>query len=905
MVVYSIKGKLRIINGLIWGLAMGLISSHWLFGLDMDPCISDIRYFKFRSAMGVNKIYDLMEDRNGLIWLATADGLFLYTGHRFVRYPIRHKTAKQLKRPVYSLFEDRTGIIWAGVDNGIYRIDLSIGKTGIVKLPISPGDKKGSGVQVHSVFKDKSGRIWVASGLFGFHIWEPRQSRWIDQPFAGFHSGRRIICSQLMRSNHLWIGMDDGLYRINISSKRSGSPEKIEAFSKETVRALAEERTGEIPGIFVGTDRGLFYYHGGKRTRVPILNPDRKRRLQINTVLVHRGQLIVGVPGAVFRAELGAFPRDPLQFKGIPIQIGGSAIRRIIVDQAGNYWGGTALNGMFRFNLFPKGIDRILLSNPNGHSNPYASIWDMEQDHRGEIWLGTNRRGLVHYQARSGKFTSYLPALENKSQISHIKRVHIARNGSLILSAWDHGILRFNRQTKRFKLLLDASGGLGSNRVLAIHELGNGDLLVGTHRGGLQIVTSSGMLRKGIPIRDADISEFTAAVIMKDRKIDGLYWIGTFQQGLLKFNARTGSLKRCRPMMASGTEKRIHSLFQFPKNHGPVYVGTYIGLERYMPQADVWKLVTADPRLHKMTIVSIEMDRDGNLWLGTLNGLFQYRLDKNVLTGFKRYDRVLGSDYNEGAVLRTRKGKLIFGNTLGLVRIDPSQTLSAAPLQEIHPIFMKQKSGKQVFIYRKNVDRICFRKGEVASLSFSASSLMQADSIRYQYRIEPGNLKWIPIESRGELPLDHLDHGNYLIQVRGETHDSQGDSLITDLKVQVTEGFVKIILPILLPALLFLIVLVAFLLKRLIQFRRDRVVETQKNLQKLFQKHHVTPREQEVLKLWAAGKTREEIENELFISYHTVKNHIQNIYKKLGVSNRGELLMKIKYDLKHIESGID
>lgn len=48
----------------------------------------------------------------------------------------------------------------------------------------------------------------------------------------------------------------------------------------------------------------------------------------------------------------------------------------------------------------------------------------------------------------------------------------------------------------------------------------------------------------------------------------------------------------------------------------------------------------------------------------------------------------------------------------------------------------------------------------------------------------------------------------------------------------------------------------------------------------------LSEREQEVLRLIAAGKDNDEIAAELFISRHTVKNHISSILLKLEVTNR-------------------
>ncbi len=53
----------------------------------------------------------------------------------------------------------------------------------------------------------------------------------------------------------------------------------------------------------------------------------------------------------------------------------------------------------------------------------------------------------------------------------------------------------------------------------------------------------------------------------------------------------------------------------------------------------------------------------------------------------------------------------------------------------------------------------------------------------------------------------------------------------------------------------------------------------------------LTPREAEVLALIATGMTNAEIAKQLFISPHTVKNHVTNIYKKLEVDDRTQMAL--------------
>lgn len=66
------------------------------------------------------------------------------------------------------------------------------------------------------------------------------------------------------------------------------------------------------------------------------------------------------------------------------------------------------------------------------------------------------------------------------------------------------------------------------------------------------------------------------------------------------------------------------------------------------------------------------------------------------------------------------------------------------------------------------------------------------------------------------------------------------------------------------------------------------------DLDSFFHEHNITQREREVIMLLLKGKRTKDIEKELFISYHTVKNHIHNIYQKLNVQNRLQITNLIR-----------
>ena len=54
----------------------------------------------------------------------------------------------------------------------------------------------------------------------------------------------------------------------------------------------------------------------------------------------------------------------------------------------------------------------------------------------------------------------------------------------------------------------------------------------------------------------------------------------------------------------------------------------------------------------------------------------------------------------------------------------------------------------------------------------------------------------------------------------------------------------------------------------------------------------LTPRENEILKLLVEGLTKKEIADKLFLSFHTIDNHLRNIYSKLRVQSRSSAVSK-------------
>ena len=77
----------------------------------------------------------------------------------------------------------------------------------------------------------------------------------------------------------------------------------------------------------------------------------------------------------------------------------------------------------------------------------------------------------------------------------------------------------------------------------------------------------------------------------------------------------------------------------------------------------------------------------------------------------------------------------------------------------------------------------------------------------------------------------------------------------------------------------------------------DNIVEYASDIvtnEEFYKQYNISPREQEVLLLLLQGKSNNEIGETLYVSRNTIKTHIRNIYTKLGVNNRYELIYMLK-----------
>lgn len=104
--------------------------------------------------------------------------------------------------------------------------------------------------------------------------------------------------------------------------------------------------------------------------------------------------------------------------------------------------------------------------------------------------------------------------------------------------------------------------------------------------------------------------------------------------------------------------------------------------------------------------------------------------------------------------------------------------------------------------------------------------------------------------------------------------------------IKIIPGFWKIFIN------LFLLVSIFLWFKKYYFITASAVTSLSRNeLTAIFkERYDITCREQEVLTMLLQGKNNKEIEETLFISPNTIRNHISALYRKIGINSRGQLM---------------
>jgi len=617
-----------------------------------------------------SKVFAIIQDRNDYIWVGTEGGVSRFDGVSFKNITSEEGLAIN---GVRCIFEDSIGFIWLGhTGGGITRYDGRNFEVFEEATMLISSD-------ITSINQDPGGSLWITTAQSGaLNIWNPEAAGTSEFKFEQYH-GRRL--SDRVFDMH--IGSDSILYFITDIGVQTKIPDSVE-FKKLNIQGMGyfqvtsflEDSKGNF---WFGTYNDGLYKYTRKEGTGDLDARDSGDLSFYNTRngLAHnfvstlfedsRGNIWVGTWGGGLSriqstdsgtgtetgtdSDSGTGTGEVLYTFNTDNGLHDLKIWSVVEDVEGNILIGTNENGLSIF----KGEQFVSFSENNGlinnqvwavlqdrggkfwfGTNGGISIYDpalsagqdfrhitsdrynmgnqirfLKEDRQGHIWIGTYGDGSYEYIPGQGRII-YSPRINSYNQQQIVTAMEIDRENNLWVGTTD-GLIYYDINHRQVAYLTQVHGLAGMD-ISALYADSKGILWVGAKGKGITTIDGD-----SISPLEMD-NNFTPNCFAESS--DGRIWIGTEGQGIFAIQGRelVGQLSTRDGLLAN-----LITLVNVDGDDN-VFIGTNQGLNKYVVAED--RIYTY---MEKNGFVGIEtknnascLDRNGNVWFGTVGGVVKY-----------------------------------------------------------------------------------------------------------------------------------------------------------------------------------------------------------------------------------------------------------------------------------------
>lgn len=287
---------------------------------------------------------------------------------------------------------------------------------------------------------------------------------------------------------------------------------------------------------------------------------------------------------------------------------------------------------------------------------PNATIYSVQQDKAGYLWLGSTNSGLLRFDGyRFDEFPVLTPQELKLQQTPDVGVVLIDNNDTIWAGTWGVGLSRLDAKTQRLQRYTE-SNGLAGNQIQALMLDSKQRLWVGTTSGLSRINPDDSVETIGADEQSASLAD--QRVWSLAQTADGTVWIGT-SAGLHSWRDDKGlsqvielvhnveSLSRQNEIRALGVAGR------------QLWVGSRQGLFRYQvdSQQFIAQSLTANEQAQPIISVMYTDQASQELLIGSYNGLFRFNLRSSEVTAEQQLHHV-----NVRSITRDSSGVLWLGS---------------------------------------------------------------------------------------------------------------------------------------------------------------------------------------------------------------------------------------------------
>ena len=518
-------------------------------------------------------------------------------------------------------------------------------------------------------------------------------------------------------------------------------------------------------------------------------------------------------------------------------------------------WTGTEKGKIYSFNLLTRKFEVLNRLTNLFIYNPIAtrilSICETDTD---ILWIGTDGNGVYNL-----KLTEFPNKSLSSNQLSYpiVRSILVTRNRDVLIGTKGGGIDVFDADGNHIREI-SVKNGLSNNSVLSIHEHDDGFIWVGTDGKGVDIISPDYRTIRNFPrdfnipnlfnfasvyriLEDSDqrlylgtsgygvimiefgkkgsslpisceqlILDKSIAVKGQQKQIvyalaeerPGMIWIGTRGLGVYRYNTITKRvIEQFTTMTRPNLIRNDDILSVFANIDGRIWVGSSNGIFNLLPvTADSLRIVGLDVQsdLSNTSIHAIQLDKLGNLWVTTNQGLALIDRTRKKVRGFNVNDGLINIEYSDGASFFDAKtGRLYVGGTMGvdIIQTDEIKISSYFPPIAINQLFIRnmlvEPGNEGTLTSRINHQKSLELDYNQNSLTFYVSPLAFWGQERYRisYRLINYDNAWIVDPQNQPISFSNLAPGKYYLQIRASDENGNWSKNIREIEITINPPF--------------------------------------------------------------------------------------------------------------------
>ena len=727
------------------------------------------KHYQSENGLSNNTVYCSIQDKKGVLWFGTKEGLNRFDGYRFKLFKSDNSPNRLQKDFVYCLFADSSGHLWVGTQNGLYQFDYA--KEQLVHFIDSLPE-------INDIQMDGQGQLWFRSvtTVCRYNFSKRRLTTFPPERF----SHATALC--MSGNGDMWFGTTDGhLKRFDPATQTFKGPDVFAHSLQMPTCFIKKMYPAGKDAIFVGTTcQGIKLYNINTNTYTDLLiySAD-KTTIYVREILQYNSNEYW------FATESGIFIYNTTsqQFTNLkkqvsdPYSLSDNAVYTLCKDSEGGVWAGTYFGGV---NYYPKQYTPFTKYFPDRTTQTISgsAVREICEDPDGNLWIGTEDAGLNRLNLHTGAFTHYKPNGTPTGIAYHNIHGLLILGNEVWIGTLDHGLDIMDRHTGK---VIKHYGSNVHNNTFHNNFIVT---LLQTRRGEIYAGSGGGVYHYRKPTADFEwLHETPHGTFISCLSEDhtGIIWAGTHDLGLLYYDAATRSWGRLQNNAADTNSISIDDI-------NAVCEDSQYNLWIATEGGGLCQLDASRKRITRYTmqnglpsnfVFKVVEDNNRRLWITTSKGLVQFDPTTQNMIVYTKANGLLYDQFNYNSGYKDATGRLYFGSIKGMISFRPGDFVVN---DFVPPVFITgfQVHNKELLIQQEHsplrqsilyTSAITLPYDESSfSIDFAALSYTSPEITEYKYLMERLDKNWTYLPTNRKVYFTNLAPGKYTFRVTAATN---------------------------------------------------------------------------------------------------------------------------------------